>query len=167
MSKAPRTLRSVDVFRKDTAHSLIEMLCAMVLFIPAFLCLIDLYFIIMGYWWSTSACTSAARAASQGPPNALIRKAPELRVKQALDGSSRDPNSPIHLVDWKVSESIKRLPDASVGGAVTGSVTVDIDTEVTPPFVLKFALPQQKFAVHATHTCPYTYTQPASTIDDK
>jgi hypothetical protein len=162
--------KRVGIFRQGGGGSLIEMMSALIIVIPAFLCLIDLYFVIMGYWWSTSACTLAARAAAQGPPNALIRKGPEMRAKQALEGSAPDPNSPIHLVDYTVSETVKRLPDSVVGGAVSGSVTVDINTVITPPFVLRFAVPQQKFAVHASHTCPYTYVRrpapPADPIAD-
>jgi hypothetical protein len=141
------------------------MTCALIVIIPAFLLLIDLYFLIMGYWFTASLCTTASRAAAQGPPNAMLTKSADIRVRQVIEDGFKSNNSTVHLDNYEVTEHITRLPTATSGGAVSGCVTVDLDASLRPPFCLKFVLPQNQISLHITHTSPYTYVQPALAKD--
>src|SRR5271163_1996838 len=143
--------------QKSTGHSLVEMICAMVIVIPIFLICIDLYFVIMGYWWTMSSCRMAARAAAQGPPNAVLRDSPKQRALEFLNSSGDVDKSMIHLVGCDVIDSVQSMPDPTYGGAVNGTVSVDITVDVTPPFLLKMVAPGQKFTICASQSCPYTW----------
>jgi hypothetical protein len=145
--------------------SLIEMSCALTLIIPAFLLLIDLYFLIMGYWWTASLCNTAARTASQGPPNALMPKSADIRVKEVLNSGTESTNTTARIVNYEVTERITRLPLPRFGGAVSGCVTVDVDSAVSPPFCLKYLLPDRRIILHMSKSCPYTYVLPAIARD--
>ncbi len=148
--------------RKEvTGQSLVEMVCAIALIVPLLLLLIDGYFILLGYWLCTSNCRLAARAAAQGPPSAIERGAPQQRALASLHTSFAQAGKMIQLASINVSESIKSLPDRVGGGPVNGTVSVDVTLDVAPPFLLKIFSPEHKFTIHASNTCPYTWTTPA------
>jgi len=144
---------------KRSGQSLIEMVCAILIIVPVFFCLIDLYFLVMGYWYSASDCRQAARAASQGPPSAVVAGEPENRALRVLNTDIAENNPTIHLDQYTVTESITSLPDPTVGGAVIGTVTVAITVSITPPFILKYVLSDNKFINNISETCPYTWVQ--------
>jgi len=142
---------------RKNGYSLVEMVSVSVLIVPLFLALIDLYFVIMGYWWTVAHCRAAARAAAQGPPNALSQGEPKRRALEYLNVSGADGNSTLHLTDCQVTDSLRSVPDLTAGGAVSGTVTVNVTVEVVPPFLLKLGVPGQKFVVNTTQASPYTY----------
>jgi hypothetical protein len=146
---------------KQKGYSLVEMVAAAALLVPIFLALIDLYFLIMGYWWTISHCRAAARAAAQGPPNVLAREEPRRRAMEYLNVSGADGSPTLKLIECEVTEQVRSVADPTTGGAVNGTVTVEIQVEVTPPFLLKLGVPGQKFIVNASQTSPYTYVQRA------
>ena len=136
--------------------------------IPVLLALIDLYFVILGYWWTISYCKLAARAASQGPPNILLKDSATKRARNVLSENVGTSGATVHIVSCDVAEKISALPDAIIGGPVNGSVTVTVQVEVIPPFMLKLTVPGQKFVVDSTQTCPYTWIlQPTPPDDNK
>jgi hypothetical protein len=137
------------------------MIAMSVVIVPLFLALIDLYFVIMGYWWTVSHCRAAARAAAQGPPNAIARDEPKRRALEYLNVSGADGNSTLKLTSCEVTDSLRSIADPTTGGAVSGTVTVNVIVEVVPPFLLKLGVPGQKFVVNATQSSPYTYVQRA------
>ncbi len=143
--------------KKAPGHSLVELICTMVMVIPIFLACIDLYFVVMGYWWTMSNCRLAARAAAQGPPNAVLRDSPRQRTLEFLNSCGGIDTSMIHLVSCDVIDSLTSIPDSTYGGAVNGTVSVDMTVDVTPPFLLKLVAPGQKFTINASQTCPYTW----------
>lgn len=148
---------------RKTGHSFVELMGMGVVAVPILLTLIDLYFLIIGYWWTMNHCQLAARAAAQGSPSAVILNGPKNRAAQYLNVSGADSNSTIQLTDYSVEENIVSLPDPATGGAVNGTVTVLVEAEVTPPFLLKMAVPGQKFVVRTSQTCQFTCMQPAKT----
>jgi len=133
------------------------MLAMGVAAIPILLALIDLYFVILGYWWTISNCKLAARAASQGPPNMLLKDSATNRAKNVLSSNVGTSGATVHIVSCDVTEKVKGLPDSIIGGPVAGTVTVNIQVEVVPPFMLKLTVPGQKFVVDSSQTCPYTW----------
>jgi hypothetical protein len=143
-----------------SGSSFIELVGMGVIIVPIFLALIDLYFVIVGYWWTMGHCREAARAAAQGPPNAVLRDGPKQRAMQYLNVSSSDSNTTIHLTSCSVTEKIVSLPDPTYGGAVNGTVTVSVQVEVVPPFLLKMGVPGQKFVVNTNQSSPFTWVQP-------
>jgi hypothetical protein len=138
------------------------MIAMAVVIVPLFLALIDVYFVIMGYWWTVSHCRAAARAAAQGPPNAIAHDEPKRRALEYLNVSGADGNSTLHLTSCEVTDSLRSVSDPTTGGAVSGSVTVNVQVEVVPPFLLKLGVPGQKFVVNASQTSPYTNVQRAN-----
>jgi hypothetical protein len=154
-------------FRKLKGHSFVEVLCALALFIPIFLALIDLYVLVFGYWWCISNCRLAARTAAQGPPAVIMREAPTQRAVAFLMASTAGTGNTIHLVSSEVTESIKSLPDPVYGGAVNGTVTVDIVVDVIPPFLVKSFLPAHKYTIDVSETCPYTWVSVGTGIEKK
>jgi hypothetical protein len=143
--------------RRQKGYSLVEMIAMAIVIVPLFLALIDLYFVILGYWWTVSHCRAAARAAAQGPPNALARDEPLRRALLYMNVSGADGNSTLRLTDCNVTDSLRSIPDLTTGGAVSGTVTVNVTVEVIPPFLLKMGVPGQKFVVNSSQSSPYTY----------
>jgi hypothetical protein len=133
------------------------MASAIVVIIPIFLACIDLYFVIMGYWWTTATCRMAARAAAQGPPSIVLRESPQKRANNFLESNANIDKKIIHVITCTATDTVKTLPDPEFGGAVTGTVSVHLVVDVTPPFLLRFTVPSQKFTVDSTQTCPYTW----------
>jgi len=133
------------------------MIAMAVVIVPLFLALIDLYFVILGYWWTVSHCRAAARAAAQGPPTALAQDEPKRRALEYMNVSGADGSPTLKLTSCEVTDSLRSVPDPTTGGAVSGTVTVNVTVEVVPPFLLKMGVPGQKFVVNASQSSPYTY----------
>ena len=144
---------------KSNGQSMVGMAAAILIIVPVFFGLIDLYFIITSYWASESVCHLATRSASQGPPDAITPDAPKNRALQIITASPSINNSSAQWEQYDVSEQITELPDPVVGGSVTGSVTVQITVSIKPPYILRYFLPGNKLTANVSDSLPYTWVQ--------
>jgi hypothetical protein len=140
--------------------SLIEVLLGLVLIVPILLAGIDLLTIFCCSIANFSLCKEAARAASQGPPDCVVKNGPQDRAARCI-AQAKLPNSIVIIhPDVEVHENLQSQPTdiAVYGGQVRGTVSVKTIADVTPMFVVPLVLGKRVIQLTAEQTYPYSWT---------
>lgn len=158
--------------RKCGAQSLVELAAGLMVFVPIILVMIDCAVIMIGVSTNEAACRDAARAASCGPPSALISGAQRSvgpsgsPYKRALS-VVKNVYAAGGLVSISDNLNVKETlsdptPQAPQGGPVIGEVSVETTAEVAPPFLVRIFVPNGTYQFKSTQNYPYTYVVPSS-----
>jgi hypothetical protein len=167
----PATLGGFTVVRvrSKKGQSFVELGAVLIVAVPVMLLLADCAFIIIGAATNDAVCRDVARAAASGPPGLLtegdnrsvgIGAAPYDRA-QAVLKHVWITNMPMKVRDTvEIVETITDAPPATIGGAVTGDVSVQTTIDVYPSFLVKSVVGTNTLAFSSRHTVPYTYVVP-------
>jgi hypothetical protein len=60
----------------------------------------------------------------------------------------------------KVFETLTDVPPDTIGGAITGSVSVETTVDIYPAFLIKGLVGSASIPLSSSHTVPYTYVVP-------
>lgn len=155
--------------RLQDGHSMIELVAALIVFIPVFLAVADLVFIGIGASVNDSVCRLAAEAAAAGPPS--TSNAPSTRQLSAGQSGydiavsvikvHQPTKLPAQVSDKPtVSEQLTDVPPPQQGGAVDGEVSVTTTVVVTPPFIIGAFAGKDGLSLSSKHVVPFTYVVP-------
>jgi hypothetical protein len=143
--------------RRPKAQSSLELPCALLVLVPLVLTGIDLSVLYMGYLRNMDVCRDAARAASQGPPDALVPGAPLQRASVVVTREATASRGAIRVdPNCTVSETLTAPAPTAFGGPVCGTVKATTTTVVYPPFVLR-AFGMASVRLTGSQVFPYTY----------
>jgi hypothetical protein len=151
--------------RTSKGQSLIELGALLIVAIPVILLLIDCSFVVIGAATNDAICRDVTRAAASGPPGLL-----EIGAERTV-GSGGAPyqrikhlwitNMPMKVRETvKVFETLTDVPPDTIGGAITGSVSVETTVDIYPSFLIKGLVGSDSIVLSSRHTVPYTYVMP-------
>jgi hypothetical protein len=155
--------------RTSKGQSLVELGALLIVAIPVLLLLIDCSFVVIGAATNDAICRDVTRAAASGPPGLL-----EIGDERTV-GAGGAPyqravavikhvwitNMPMKVRDnVKVSETVTDVPPDTMGGAITGSVSVETTVDIYPSFLIKGLVGSDSIVLSSRHTVPYTYVMP-------
>lgn len=140
------------------AQSITELCVGLIALVPVILILIDVGTLYIGSTMNSDICRSAARAAANGPPDAVTSGQPKARAlavvnrERAKAAGNVSVNLPIRV--W---EQVRQpLPQRPFGGAVDGEVMVETSVTVRPPFLVGAIVPNG-VPIKCRQTYPYTW----------
>ncbi|MBX9686951.1 MAG: hypothetical protein K2X27_09630 [Candidatus Obscuribacterales bacterium] len=148
--------------RNSKAQLMIECSAGLIALLPVILCLFDLIVIVVGVSVNDAACREACRVASTGSPTMYLSRANAVIAKSVLY-NLRGAIGNLRLVekDSHNSQEADEKIDDTVGGNVSGTVTVKTSLEVYPPFLIgaihKQASGTEKLVFYAQQTMPYSF----------
>lgn len=157
--------------RNRRGQSLAELAAGLMVFVPIILLLCDCAVIVIGVAQNDTACRDAARAASSGPPGAMLPGTRTVTSGQAPYRRAKSVIKEIYALGGliKISETmaIKEtvrapLPEAPHGGPILGEVSVQTTAEVSPPFLIGAIVQSGSLQFKNTQKYPYTYVMPSS-----
>lgn len=152
---------------------MIELVSILLISIPILLTLFDAAIILIAVATNDAACRDAARAAASGPPGMMVEcvnrlvgasDAPSKRATMILK-KVYAPGGCLKISDEiQVHETVKSpVPSAGTGGgAVMGEVTVAINADVYPPFIVGHLVGEMPIKLQKEETYAYTYVLPPS-----
>lgn len=157
--------RRTDRRRGTSTVEFVVGLCAMM---PLLLYGLNLFAIALAVPLLDSVAASCARTASNGSPadvsnvhadrTVLKTELPYLRASTSLK-SAKLPVFVAVSPSIKMKESIRApLPQSTLGGPVSGSVTIELDSKIKLPCPLPFM--PEAISVQSKRTLPYTWTMP-------
>lgn len=143
---------------RSRGQSMIELVTATLLIVPAALCLLDFSVILLAVAENNFVCREVSRAVAAAPPNQAKTTAKET-LKRVL--ASRNLSwCQISLTENSPEFSELSVPMADQGGVVQGVVTVKTESKVTPPFLLSATTAGKSYTCSAQQTFASTYVVP-------
>jgi hypothetical protein len=139
--------------------SIVELLAGLMVIVPVLLLCIDVATLFMGAQLNATACREAARAASNGPPSAVVSGEPQRRAETVVRRVFKTGGAVRLQPDIQCTETVRQLPDPQFGGPAIGEVTVQTKVAVYPPFLVSSVVGPQGVVLTSEHTYPITWAQ--------
>jgi hypothetical protein len=143
-------------------QSCVELAAALMVIVPMLLVVIDAGIVAIGAQINEVVCRDAARAAASAEPSQLSRGTNRTLTtgrsyERAVTVIKRVYYSslPMKVRDKvKITETVRDVPSASMGGGVDGEIKVGTVIDIYPPFTLGVA---SRVTLEANHVVPITY----------
>lgn len=139
--------------------SIIELAAGLMIIVPVVLFCIDVATLFMGAQLNASACREAARAASNGPPSAVVAGEPQRRAETVVRRVFKTGGAVRLQPDIQCTETVRQLPDPNFGGPALGEVTVQTKVHVYPPFLISTVVGPGGVTLTSEHTFPITWAK--------
>ena len=157
-------MKKIKLPSSQTGQALLESMVVISGMIALVLVVIDAGIFFCGMQASYQSCVTACRAASIGPPGAMLAGEPKRSAELAL-ASIATSDGPVRVLPTCIVTEVVRtpLPVAPFGGAVDGDVSVTASVDVSLPLTCNL-LRRGPITISRTQTFPYSWVLPPATM---